>query len=557
MPTITVSYEDLSGLLGIKIPFDQLSDLLFLAKCEVVGVMGDEITLELNADRPDMLSAEGIARVLRGITGVEMGPKEYKPIRGEVSITVKPSVLKVRPWIVSAVVRGLRLSDEAVRQLMQLQEKLHLTYCRNRRKVSIGLHDLDAVSSKIVYEGVKPDQIKFVPLGETREMTGRQILKETPKGREYAHLIEQFEAYPLLHDVEGRVLSMPPIINGVLTTVTSSTKNVLIDVTGTDEKLCRSILNLVTADLVERGGVVESVTIKYPDKVFKLPSMEYSTLTLSTNYVNEMVGINLADKEVVECLLKMRYGANVLREGLIEVRIPPYRLDVLHPIDLVEDVAIGYGYDKLEPVIPFTKTFGRELETSSFTRKVRDLMVGLGFQEVLNYTMTSKETLFAKMEVKPERVVEVQNPLSREYSVLRTWLTPGLLDFLSLNKHVSYPQKIFECGVAVVVDESLPNKARMLEKLAAAICDYKAGYEDVQAALYCILRNLGVNKWRVERFSHPSFIDGRVARLVINERTVAILGEISPRVLRNFYLENPVAVFEADLSALFTFLKKA
>jgi len=555
VPTISVSYEDLTDLLGVKIPLDKLNDLLFLVKCEVVGVKGDEMILELNADRPDMLSSEGIARVLRGLIGVEVGLKKYLVLEGDVSITVKPSVLKVRPFIVSSVIRNLRLNDEAVRQLMQLQEKLHLTYCRNRRKVSIGLHDLDAVNSKIVYEGVEPDNIRFIPLGESEEKTGRQILKETPKGRAYSHLIESFDVYPLLHDIEGRVLSMPPIINSILTTVTQNTKNILIDVTGTDEKLCHLMLNLLATDLVERGGTIETVQIKYPNKFFKSPSIEYPTMNLSTKYANELIGINLTDKELQECLLKMRYGAHILREGLVEVQIPPYRLDILHPVDLVEDVAIGYGYDKLEPVIPFTKTFGRELEISSFLRKVRDLMVGLGFQEVLNYTMTSKEVLFTNMEVEFERVVEVQNPLSKEYSVLRTWLIPGLLNFLSFNRHTSYPQKIFECGTAVLIDESLPNKAKMLEKLAAAICDHKAGYEDAQAALYYLLKALGVNKWSIERLLHPSFIEGRAAYLSINDHVIAILGEVNPKVLQNFHLENPVATFEADLSTIFKLLK--
>jgi phenylalanyl-tRNA synthetase beta chain len=554
MPTISIMHKDLCNLLGVDISIEEIKDKLFSLKYVIEDIINGEIFLEVTADRPDLLSVEGIARELKGLLGKEKGIPKYKVYESDVSVKVLPGIKNIRPYIACAVLKNVSLNDEAVRQIMQLQEKLHVTYCRNRKKVSIGVHDLDKVKHELFYDGVEPEKIKFVPLDEEKEMNGKEILEQTPKGKEYGHLIKDFPRYPLLYDSDKSVLSMPPIINGILTKVTSKTKNLLLDVTGTDEGLVNFVNNIMVTNIAERGGAIGKVKIVYPNKRTTTPDLRPRKIKIKKESIEEMIGIKFSNKDILRILRMMRYDIASSKKNVITVLIPPYRVDILHEVDLVEDIAIAYGYDRLEPIAPFTMTMGKELPITKFLRLIRDLMIGFGFQEVLNFVMSNKNVLFNKMNLQEEEVVEVANPLSSEYSVLRNWLIPVLLNFLSLNKHVAYPQKIFECGDVVIVDYSKPNRTETLKKLAAAICDYRVSYEDIQGPLYSLLSNLGFESWKVKRINHPSFIQGRVAGLFLEssqkEHEVGILGEIHPIVLNNFELENPVVAFELNLNEL-------
>jgi len=548
MPTVTISLSDLVGLLGRELSLEELESLLFLHKCLVERVEGGELSIEVNADRPDMLSAEGIARALKLFMGLER-PREYEAAEGDVVVRVDPSVLKVRPFILCALIRDVKLSDEAVRQLMLLQEKLHSTYCRNRAKASIGLHDMDAVGRELVYAALPPREIRFTPLGEVEEMSGDEVLERVEKGREYAFLLKGFDRYPILRDSEGRVLSMPPIINSSLTKVTPSTRNLFIDVTGVDFETVSRALNVVALNAAERGGFLEKVKVAYPDRLLASPLLDTSSIRLELSLINGLLGLNLSAKEVVASLERMGYVATASEE-VVEAQPPPYRCDILHPVDVVEDVAIGYGYDKITPIRPPRTQMGSLLSVTKLAKRVRDIMVGLGFQEVVSYTLTSPEVLSRDMLLERVDAVTLENPISHEYSCLRTWLIPILLSFLSHNKHVELPQKIFECGDVVLLDPLSSTSTRVEKRLAAAICDRKVGYEDVQANLYALLHNLGLQAWSIKPLNHPSFIEGRVASLVVEDVEVAMLGEIHPAVLARFEIQNPTACFELSLTKL-------
>ncbi len=549
MPTVVMDYNDLTDLLGKEMPMQELEAALFLTKCEVESIEDEEITIEVNSDRPDMLSTEGIARSLKGFLGLELGAPKYELHEGEVRVTVLPSVSGVRPYIVCGVVRDVNLTDEIVRQMMQLQEKLHLTHCRNRRRGSIGVYDLDKIRADLVYEARRPEDIEFIPLEETTRMTAQEILEKTEKGREYAHIVRVHESYPLLRDSEGTVLSMPPIINSEDTRVTPKTRNLIVDVTGTKKKLIDSVVNILTTNLADRGGTLESVTIEYDEWSDTTPNLTTENIELKTDFACNMLGLQLSPREIATCLEKTRYNVKEKDKETLEVHVPAYRCDILHEVDLVEDVAIGYGYDKFLPEIPATTNVGKELKKTSLTRKVRDLMIGFGFQEVLTFMMTSKENLFLKMNRPQENVVEVLNPISSEYVVLRDSLIPDLLDLLSQNLHVQYPQRIFECGHVVEVhsEKELP-KSRM--KLAAAICDNKASYEEVQSIAYSLLRELRVADWQATTYDHSSYFEGRAGKIVSKGEEIAVIGEIHPRTLRSFGLDKPVAVFEIELESI-------
>jgi phenylalanyl-tRNA synthetase beta chain len=219
----------------------------------------------------------------------------------------------------------------------------------------------------------------------------------------------------------------------------------------------------------------------------------------------------------------------------------------------VEDIIIGYGYDRVRPEMPATLTFGRALEKVKLTGLVRDIMVGYGFQEVLSYILTSRENQTAMMGLEGVDLdlVEIANPLTSEYAVARRWLLPSLLNFLSSNTHVNYPQKVFECGDVVAGDDGAETMTRGEIRLAGAISDYKVSYETIQSTVYGVLRALEVEGWGIRSKDHKSFIRGRTAVVTIGETEVAVLGEVHPQILTNFKIPNPVAAFEIDLAPIF------
>lgn len=552
MPTITIQYDDLCKLLGKKVSLEELEDVLPLIKCEVKSVTENQLTIEVNADRPDMFSVEGIARVLKGFFEIEIGYPTYRIKKSKVIIRVDEKVKDVRPYVVGAVIRNLKLTEEAFQQLIQIQEKLHDTLGRKRRMVAIGVHNFDVIKPPITYTALEPEKIRFVPLDGEEPLSAKEILEQTFQGKKYGWILEDLSRYPILLDSKGMVLSMPPIINGEYTRVTTSTKNLFIDMTGLNLHLVEQTLNVLTTNLAERGGIVESVKIIYP-KGYKPQKIWAATLKpfkaeLNLNYFNSVSGLNVNLKTLIKLAKKARFDAKVKGKNKVLLTIPAYRCDILHQIDLVEDIIIAYGYNKIKPELPSTLTYGKELSKTVLMRKVRELMIGFGFQEIANYVLTNIENQVFKMGLEKLDLVELLNPKTSEFSVVRRWLLPGILSFLSANVHVEYPQKVFECGDVVVLDEESETKTRNELRVAAAICDYKASYEDIQAVVYMLLKSLKIGDWQIKPKEHPSFIPGRTAFILFKGEEIAFLGEIHPKVLENFKIPNPTVAFELTLT---------
>ncbi len=551
MPTISVSKKDLLELVGKRdLRDEELAEALEMVKAEVKAFGLDEITLEVTADRADMFSAEGVARSLKGFLEVEVGAPNY-PVRNgreDLVVRVDESVKGVRPFVACAAVLGCPLGEEGLRQLIQLQEVLHKTHGRNRKKFAIGLHNFDVVKAPIVYTAKRFDEFSFTPLEADREMSGREIVEKHPKGVEYGWIIKDRGLAPLLVDANGNVLSMPPIINSDLTKVSARTKNLLIDVTGTDLKAVEDALAILVANLAERGGEIVRFEVQEGPGIKRVePRTEGKVMTVSYDRLVEVTGIRVPLDEVVRCLMRSRLDVAARGKDL-DVVVPFYRVDVMDDVDVAEDFAIGYGYNRIAPEVPAVTSRGRELELVSFSRLCRELMVGYGFQEVLNYMFTSDKKLDHACMY--EKRIRVAKPVSSDYTCLRTSLIPPLLDFLSENTHVEYPQKVFEVGDVVLVDESLDEKSLHDRRLAALYADYKAGYEDVQAVLYSLLRILNV-KFEVKRDNRDLMIEGRCASVLINGEVVGLIGEIRPEVLLRFGLQTPVAAFEISLSKLY------
>ncbi len=545
---VEVNYKDLVELIGRPVQKDELEDLLFLLKVEVESWKGDIIELEINPDRQDMISVEGIARALKGFMEIETGIPKYKINPPQVSVKVHSSVKEVRPYIATAILRGVENSDELLKSYMHMQEKLTSTFGKHRINASIGLYVLKDIKFPVIYTTEEPKRIQFVPLGMDKIMNGKQILQSHPKGQEFGHIIKDYERWPLLKDSAGKILSLPPIINSNdVGQVTPNVHDIFVEVTGTRKEVVQYTLNIFVANLLERRGIGEAVRIEYPDTTEITPDFTTKKWELSVQYVNEVTGLNLSPREIEIALQKMRFNAKKKNVRLIDVEVPAFRMDILHPIDLVEDVAIGYGFDNIEPEMPQTFTEGKVLKITKLQERIKDIMIGAGFQEIMSYIMTNNKILNEYMCTN-NQIVEVANPKSQDYSALRDRILPIIMEFLAKNVHEEYPQKIFEVGDVVVIDEEAETRTRNVPRLAAAIAENKVNFTNIKTITENLFQTLGItDDIKYKPAEHPSFIPGRVAEIFYKNESIGYIGEIHPEVLTNFQIIMPVAAFEINL----------
>lgn len=557
MPTIEVLFGDLQKLVGVRLPkqADKLDEVLYYVKGQVESLEGETLKIEIkDGNRPDLWNVEGIARYLRGALGVEEGLRRYT-IEGssKIKVLVDSRLEKIRPYIACSILRNVKLDDNVIRETMHLQDKLDQTYGRNRSRTSIGIYNLDLVKPPLRYTVAGPTEVSFIPLGSTEEMTLEEILRKHPKGLEYGGIVRKHRYWPILLDKEGKVLSFPPIINSNdLGKITEEVENVLVEVTGTVFQNILNTLTIVSLSLADRGGKIYSVEVHYPygkEKQVITPKIENKLMALRPSYVNEVLGLNLETETILKLLKKARYGIAGSRRDEITVIVPCSRMDIMHPIDIVEDVAIMFGYNSIEPEWPRLATIGGLSVGAVFSDLVREIMVGLGFQEVLSFSMSTPQKLFDMMNLKRSPVVEVSNPRTLTYTCLRNWLIPSLMEFLSHNTHVEYPQKVFEVGECVVFDEKNDTKSQDIRKLACLIIHSGSNFSEIKATLDSLLLNLGL-EYKLEETSHDSFIDGRVGKILVDNKETGIIGEIDPAVIQEWKLGNPIAGFEINLDIL-------
>lgn len=542
MPVLTYDKRDLLNLIGKKLSDAELEDTINSIKPSVEKITKNEIIIEHTTDRIDLFGIEGLARAIRQYLG--LGAKKYR--FGESGLTIRVDFVKIRPFIASAVVREVKLNDELIKSLMNIQEVLHETIGRKRRKVAIGIHDLDKIHPPIVYTGVRKDS-RIIPLEHSEEMTLAEVLEKVEKGRKYGKIVSASKVWPVFMDSKG-IFSFPPIINSDRTKVTKKTRNLFIELTGIDKKAVLQTLNIIVTNLAERGCKIETVRLLYKRKGEFTPSLDREVIELEQAHVNKLLGLELTEDETIKILKRMGYES-VKVNGKLEVVIPPYRVDILHPVDVIEDICIGYGYDKLSPELPNLATIGKPHPLEKLSGRVRNLMIGFGFQEVLRPILTNPNDQFDRMCMKREKVVELENPVSKEYTCLRLWVLPSLMRVLASNKHVSYPQRVFEVGDVVIPDEKKDTKSRTVRKLAFVLSHSKANYPEIKAIVEGLLRNLTI-QYEFVRVKHPSFIRGRTAQIIIGEKRVGFFGEIHPLVLENWKLEMPVAACEINLEEL-------
>lgn len=550
MPVITLDVKRFSKFVGRKLTLAEMSKWLPWLGFDIEEESEDFLKVEFNPNRIDFCSHAGIARAFKGLRDWETGLPNYDVKTGKVKLKITRAVSDVRPFMLAAVVRNIGFDEEDVVDLMEIQEDLHWGIGRDRRKASIGVHNLDVVKSPFTFTAVDPSSVRFVPLGKTDEMDLQEILEEHEKGIAYKHLVEESSKYPLLVDKDGQILSMPPIINGELTKVKEGTQNLFLDVTGTDLQAVEKSLNVLCTSLADMGGSIERVTVEYTDQTRSSPNLDPEKMNLKTGFVNDLLGLRLTTSKIIECLKRSRLGARRVGKGIVEVAIPAYRIDILHEVDLVEEVAIGYGYYKLKPTFPSSVTIGQQHPALKVANLARQIAVGLGFIEVMNFTLTNEGLQYENMRREREKDVKLANPVSTEYAIMRKYLLPGLMRNLADNRHESFPQKLFEVSDVVLLNDKTETLCERKLHIAAVSSHAKANFTEIRAAVEAFASNVGLKRWKIKAVDDPSFLEGRAASINVRNQRLGVVGEIHPEVLNNFGLENPVVAFEIDLGVL-------
>jgi phenylalanyl-tRNA synthetase beta chain len=567
MPTISIFKSDLESLLGAPgeprtVSIDELQERLTLVKGEVKGYQADsgELRVELqDSNRPDLWCCEGIARQIRTKLGGTAKPYPFlskQPGRLP-QLLVAPGLDRVRPYVAACAATGYRVTEQGLAQLIQTQEKLADIFGHKRKTVSIGIYRLQKIRFPVTYELASPDDVRFTPLGMDTAMTLSEILMVHPKGLEYGSILAGQSRLPLLRDADHRPLSFPPIINSrEIGEVLVGDDELFVEVTGTDAAMVVLTLNIFAVNLADRGAAIQPIAVRYP---YETP---FGKRVVTPRDIGRPRGIQI---ETIERALGQELGATVVKEALeaygyhvstgkksVTVKLPPYRQDLMHAMDVVEDVAMSLGYGAFSPEMPSQFTVGGLSRIEQLSDRARELMVGLGFQEIISNILGSPDHYRDAMRLEGTewgKMVEVRNVMSSSFSCLRQWMIPSLLRVEAASARSFYPHRLFEAGEVAIFDSAHDVGSRTETVLGAMIAHAAAHFSEIHSCLDACLYYLG-KTYGLEPIPHPSFLDGRVGTIVVSGTAIGLIGEIHPEVLERWQIAMPVVAFEVNLSRL-------
>lgn len=540
MPVIELSYSRLQKLIG-KVTKKQISDSLPFLGLDIESEDKDLVRIEYSPNRPDYSTDYGIALGMQGLLGIKTGIVKLNVKKSHnYLISVNPSVTKIRPFVTGIIAKNGKVDDKTIKQLMTMQEDLHFGIGRKRKKSSIGIHDLDKISFPLVYTTTTRNH-KFIPLNSEKETTISEILVNTDVGKDYGSILGQSSQVPIILDENENTVSFPPIINAAVTTVTTKTKNLFVEVTGITKEDAEDMLAVVATILQSAGFILESVKITGTKN--SSPKLEQRKMTVSTSLINQTLGLNLNSSKIVSSLKKSRLDA-ISKGTNIICTIPAYRFDIFGPLDLVEEVALGYGIQNLEPILSPSQTIGKINPVSLKLKSLDQTMIGLGFLEALNSSLTSKRVLYDMTNRDSTKIISVLDSKSREHTILRDSILPGLLENLSKNIHESYPQKMFETGTVFATENPISEKINF-----SGISAHKdANFTEIKSIIQSAL-NIGFGiKVETKTATNSTFEDGHCASIVLNNIPIGIIGKIDSKIIENYKIRVPVVGFEISLS---------
>ena len=542
MPVVELSYRRLRKLVG-KVTKKQISDSLPFLGLDIESQDGDLVRVEYSPNRPDYSTDLGIALGLQGLLGIKTGAITLDVKRSaKYAISVKSNVSQIRPFITGIVARNGKIDDKLLGQLITMQEDLHFGIGRKRKRSSIGIHDLDGISFPMVYTATDKNH-KFIPLNSAKDLTVSEILKQTGVGRDYGHILGNSLHVPLLLDANQNTISLPPIINAAVTAVTTRTKNLFIEITGINKEDAEDMLSVVATILQSAGFSLESVHISGAKN--SSPKLQSRKMTLNSSLANQILGLNLNNQKIISSLRKSRLNASSSGKNII-CTIPAYRFDIFGPMDLVEEIALGYGIQNLEPVLSPSLTLGQINPVSLQLESLSQIMTGLGYLEALNSSLTSKRVLYDMTNRDATRVISVLDSKSQEHTILRDSIFPGLLENISRNIHESYPQRLFETGTIFTASNPVSEEINL-----SGISAYRdANFTEMKSTLQSAMKiGFGITI-KTKTATHPTFEKGRCASVVINDTPIGIIGEVASKIIANYKIRVPVAGFEISLSIL-------
>ena len=540
MPVIELSYSRLQKLIG-KVSKKQISDSLPFLGLDIEFEDKDLIRIEYSPNRPDYSTDYGVALGLQGLLGIKTGSVKLNIKKSnKYCIIVKPNVSKIRPYLTGIVAKNGKIDDKMIKQLMTMQEDLHFGIGRKRKKSSIGIHDLDTISFPLIYTTTNKNH-KFIPLNSEKELSISKILTDTETGKDYGYLLGQSSQVPIIMDVNENTISFPPIINASITTVTTKTKNLFVEVTGINKEDVEDMLSVVATILQSAEFTLEHIQISGAKN--SSPKLQEKKMSVDVSLINQTLGLNLNTSKIISSLKKSRLNALSKGKNII-CTIPAYRFDIFGPMDLVEEVALGYGIQNFEPVLSPSQTIGQINPVSLQLKSLSQTMIGLGFLEALNSSLSSKRVLYDMTNRGSTRIISVLDSKSQEHTILRDSILPGLLENLSRNIHESYPQKMFETGSIFSIDDPISESI----SLASISAHKDANFTEIKSVLQTVLKiGFGI-EIQTKTAINSSFKNGHCANIIFNKNIIGIIGEVDSKIIGNYKIRVPVVGFEISLS---------
>lgn len=579
MPKIEVNEEIFYALIGKKCwnSRDEFEEALTCAKAELdedsdknLPIGERTLKIELNdTNRPDLWGTAGCARQLRIYHGGKRPEYPFFSRPGNLKkaarkVKVQANVKNVRPYLAGFVASGKTISDPMLRDMIQTQEKLAWNFGRKRRSISMGLYRISLIKWPIIYKGADPDAVSFTPLQWDSPLTLREILKQHPKGKEYAFILENESVHPLLTDSEGFILSYPPIINSNdLGAVQVGDSDIFVELTGTDIASLTLAASIVACDLADNGFTIEPVEVEYEyDTPFGrnvvTPYYFQEPVFCSLFRIERFLGEKLTADECVKALERMgvkaekakdrEKGQSVEGEG-VRAWLPEYRNDFLHAADVAEDVMIGRSLGSFKPQRPSDFTVGRLLPITLFSRQVKEILAGMGYQEMIYNYLGSRKDLVENMRGDGNKIVRISNPMTENYEYVRDSVLASLMSSESVSGHSVYPHKIFEIGKIAYLDDADNYRSATRQYAgflhAGADASFNTAAAELQTLFYYLSR-----EYEVAEASDPRFIPGRAAAIFYQGKSAGVFGEIHPEVLENWGVKVPCTAGEIDLDAL-------
>ena len=540
MPVIELSYSRLQKLIG-KVSKKQISDSLPFLGLDIESEDKDLVRIEYSPNRPDYSTDYGIALGLQGLLGIKTGSVKLTIKKSKnYSISVKSTVSKIRPFMTGIIAKNGKIDDKTIKQLMTMQEDLHFGIGRKRKKSSIGIHDLDTISFPLVYTTTSKNH-KFIPLNSEKELSISEIIADTETGKDYGHLLGQSSQVPIIFDANQKTVSFPPIINAAVTTVTTKTKNLFVEVTGINKADAEDMLSVVVTILQSAGFTLENIQISGAKN--SSPKLQEKKMIVDSSLINQTLGLNLNTSKIITSLKKSRLNAMSKGKNII-CTIPAYRFDIFGPMDLVEEVALGYGIQNFEPTMTPSQTIGQINPISIELKSLNQIMIGLGFLEALNSSLSSKRVLYNMINRNSENIISVLDSKSQEHNILRDSILPGLIENLSRNIHESYPQKMFETGSIFNLHDPISEKIN----LSVISAHKNANFTEIKSVLQTVLKiGFGI-QIETKTAVNSSFKDGHCANIIFNKNIIGIIGEIDSTIVDNYKIRVPVVGFEISLS---------